>query len=100
MYICCTVYFLYCVFVVLCVVYIFCTVGIDVFTLDARLLARSQYPEGPVTGHLDTGFCWFPRVFNPLPYCMDRKTVFFFSGHLIYILKQERFRVFRLARGI
>jgi hypothetical protein len=31
-------------------------VGIDVFTLDAGLLARSQYLEGPATGHLDTGF--------------------------------------------
>jgi len=30
------------------------------FTLDAGLLARSQYPEGPTTGHLDTGFSWFP----------------------------------------
>jgi hypothetical protein len=39
-------------------------VGIDVFTLDAGLLARSQYPEGPATGYLDTGFfSWFPRVF-------------------------------------
>ena len=27
-----------------------------VFTLDAGLLARSQYSEGPATGHLDTGF--------------------------------------------
>ena len=25
------------------------------FTLDAGLLARSQYSEGPATGHLDTG---------------------------------------------
>ena len=31
-----------------------------VFTLDAGLLARSQYSEGPATGHLDTGFSWFP----------------------------------------
>jgi len=23
---------------------------------DAGLLARSQYPEGPATAHLDTGF--------------------------------------------
>jgi len=22
--------------------------------------ARSQYSEGPATGHLDTGFSWFP----------------------------------------
>ena len=33
---------------------------IAVFTLDAGLLARSQYSEGPATGHLDTGFSWFP----------------------------------------
>ena len=26
----------------------------------AGLMARSQYPEGPATGHLDTGFSWFP----------------------------------------
>jgi len=30
------------------------------FTLDAGLLARSQYLEGSMTGHLDTGFSWFP----------------------------------------
>jgi hypothetical protein len=29
-------------------------------TLDAGLLARSQYSEGTATGHLDTGFSWFP----------------------------------------
>jgi len=51
-YICCTL----CVFVVLCV---YCC-----FTLDAGLLARSQYPEGPATGHLDRGFSWFPRVYK------------------------------------
>jgi hypothetical protein len=30
------------------------------FTLDAGLLAISQYSEGAATGHLDTGFSWFP----------------------------------------
>ena len=30
------------------------------FTLDAGMLAISQYSEGPATGHLDTGFSWFP----------------------------------------
>jgi len=50
---------------VLCVllssyVYLLYCVGIAVFTLDAGLLARSQYSEGPATGHLDTGFSWFP----------------------------------------
>jgi CDGSH-type Zn-finger protein len=34
------------------------------------------------------------------PYCMGRKTAFFFSGHLIYLLKQEHFRAFRLAGDI
>ena len=24
----------------------------------------SQYPEGPATGHLDTGFSWFPCVYK------------------------------------
>jgi len=48
------------VVVVLCVllsyVYLLYYVRIAVFTLDAGLLARSQYSEGPATGHLDTGF--------------------------------------------
>ena len=48
------------VVVVLCVlssyVYLLYYVCIAVFTLDAGLLARSQYSEGPATGHLDTGF--------------------------------------------
>ena len=35
-----------------------------VFTLDAGLLAISQYSEGPATGHLDTGFSWFPCVYK------------------------------------
>jgi len=52
-------------------VYLLYCVCIAVFTLDAGLLARSQYSEGPATGHLDTCFLvslvykqmlrWFPR---------------------------------------
>ena len=49
----CIVVVILCVFVVVCVHCFF-------FTLDAGLLARSQYSEGPATGHLDTGFSWFP----------------------------------------
>ena len=43
-----------------------CTVCVLLFffTLHAGLLARSQYPEGPATGHLDTGFPRFPRVYK------------------------------------
>ena len=53
------------VVVVLCAllssyVYLLYSVGIAVFTLNAELLARSQYSESPATGHLDTGFSWFP----------------------------------------
>ena len=55
--------------VILCVfvvpyVYLLYYVCIAVLTLDAGLLARSQYPEGPATGHLDTGFSRFPCVYE------------------------------------
>ena len=66
--VCIVVSCLVCIFVVvLCVlllsyVYLLYYVCIAVFTLDAGLLARSQYSEGPATGHLDTGFSWFPCV--------------------------------------
>ena len=59
MCICCTL----CVFVVP-YVYLLHYVCTAVLTLDAGLLARSQYPEGPATGHLDTGFSWFPCVYK------------------------------------
>ena len=39
-------------------------VYIAVFTLDAGLLARSQYKEGAATGHLDTGFSRFPCAYK------------------------------------
>jgi len=52
--------------VVLCVLlssYVYLVyVCIAVFTLDAGLLAISQYSEGPATGHLDRGFSWFPSA--------------------------------------
>jgi len=59
------------VVVVLCVllssyVYLLYYVCIAVFTLDAGLLARSQYSEGPATGHLDTGFSRFPCVYKQM----------------------------------
>ena len=52
------------VVVVLCVLlpylYLLYCVGIGFFfTLDAGLLARSQYSEGPATGHLGTGIFFF-----------------------------------------
>jgi hypothetical protein len=56
---CCTctmwvlLYLLYCV----------CIAGV---TLDAELLARSQYSEGPATGHLVTGVSSFPCVYTQM----------------------------------
>jgi len=58
----CVFVVLLCVFVVL--LYLLYYVCIDILTLDAGLLARNQYPEGPATGHLDTGFSWFPCVYK------------------------------------
>jgi len=52
-----------CVFVVP-YMYLLYYVCIAVLTLDVGLLARSQYPEGPATGHVDTGFSWFPCVYK------------------------------------
>ena len=48
------VYLLYCV----------CIVVLRTFV--TRLLAGSQYPEVPATGHLDTGFSWFPCVYKQM----------------------------------
>jgi hypothetical protein len=45
-------------------VYLLYYVHIAVCTLDPGLLARSQYSEGPATGHLDTGFSWFPCFYK------------------------------------
>jgi len=51
------------VHLVLCV----CIAGFFFFgTLDARRLARSQYSGGPATGHLNTGFSWFPCVYKQM----------------------------------
>jgi len=50
-------------FVAVCLFVVFCCFF---FTLDAGLLARSQYPEGPATGHLDTGFSCFPCVYKQM----------------------------------
>ena len=63
--VCCCSCLVCTVVVVLCVllssyVYFLYYVCIADFTLDVGLLARSQYSEGPATGHLDTGFSWFP----------------------------------------
>ena len=47
-------------------VYLLYYVCVAVLTLDAGLLARSQYPEVPATGHLDTGFSCFHCVYKQM----------------------------------
>jgi hypothetical protein len=52
-----------CIAVLQTVVVLFYCVCIAVLqTVVAGLLARSQYPEGPATGHLGKGLSWFPCV--------------------------------------
>jgi len=46
-----------CVFVVL---FFVCFLTLLYFTLNSGLLVTGQYSEGSATGHLDTGFSWFP----------------------------------------
>jgi len=45
----------YC-FHLMCICFAMCVCIAVLFTLDAGLLRKSQYSEGPATGHLDTGF--------------------------------------------
>jgi len=52
-------------FVNLCVL-IYCVCIVVLHTLVAGLLARIQYSEGPATGHLGTGFSWFPCVYKQM----------------------------------
>ena len=64
--VCIVVSCLVCIVVAVCIFVMCtcCTVCIAVFTLNAGLLASSQYSEGPATDHLDTGFSRFPCVYK------------------------------------
>ena len=61
--VCIVVSYLVCIAVILCVFTVLC-VYCCFFTLDAGLLARSQYSEGPATGHIHTSFSRFPCVYK------------------------------------
>jgi len=62
----CIVVVILCVLLSSYVYLLYCVCALPFFfgTLDAGLLARSQYSEGPATGQLDTGFSWFPCVYK------------------------------------
>ena len=62
---CCILRCLVCTVVILCIFAVLC-VYCCFFTLDARLLARSQYSEGPATGLFDTGFSCFPCIYKQM----------------------------------
>jgi len=55
-----TVVGLLCIVLLSCVYFCYLMCIAVLHTLVAALLARSQYPEGPATGHLGTGFSLFP----------------------------------------
>ena len=65
---CCRTYCSMCVycFRICCTMYELLYVCVAGFTVDAELLTRSQYSEGPATGHIDTGFSWFPCVYKQM----------------------------------
>ena len=63
-FVCC--FIILCVFFVTSCVLFYCVCIAVLHTVVAGLLARSQYPEGPGTGHLDTGFSLFPCAYKQM----------------------------------
>ena len=59
---------LLCILLLLCVLpcLLMYIVLLCVYYFSCRMLARSQYPEGPTIGHLGTGFSWFPCVYKQM----------------------------------
>jgi len=51
------------IFVTECALFYYVCIAV-LCTLVAGVLAKSQCLKGPVTGHLGTGFSWFPCVYK------------------------------------
>jgi len=66
-----------------CVVYC-CTICVllSYITLVAGLLARSQYLEGPATGHLGTGVSWFPCLSKRMLRCFQDSKLLLHAPHV------------------
>ena len=70
--VCCVLRCLVCIVVscLVCIVVILCVFGVlhvyFCFYFICRIAAISQYSESPATGHLDTGFSWFPCVYKQM----------------------------------
>jgi len=62
---CVLYYYLVFIFITSCVFFHYMCIAV-LHTLVAGLIAKSQYSEGPATGHLDTGFSWFPCVYKQM----------------------------------
>ena len=84
-----TVVGLLCIVLLSCVYlcYLMCIVLLRVciavlHTLVAGLLARSQYPEGPATGHLGIGFSSFPCVHKRMLRWFPRLQLLLHASHV------------------
>jgi len=62
----CSWSFVYCVITSVCFLVYWCILFycVCVYYFSCRMLARSQQPEGPTTGHLGTGFSWYACVYK------------------------------------
>jgi len=82
----CSWSFVYCI-IILCVfllprvLFYYACIAV-LLTLVAGFLSRSQYLEGPVTGHHGTGFSWFPCVYKRMLRWFPRLKLLLHASHV------------------